>query len=189
MKKSLGARTIVHPTPVFIVGTYDSNGKANVMNAAWGGICCSKPPCIAVSLRAATYSHRSIKERGAFTVSVPSEEYIAEADYFGIASGRNVDKFDASHLTAVRSEVVDAPYVQEFPLILKCSLLHVFELGLHTQFVGEIVDVKADETVLGPDGWPDAKKLKPVVFAPDTHKYYGLGDFLGDAFSIGKKFM
>ncbi len=100
MKKSLGAKTILYPTPVLVVGTYDLQGKPNVMTAAWGGICCSEPPCVAVSLRKATYSYHNIVHRKAFTVSVPSERYVKDADYFGIVSGRTDDKFAAAELTA-----------------------------------------------------------------------------------------
>jgi flavin reductase (DIM6/NTAB) family NADH-FMN oxidoreductase RutF len=186
MKKSLGAKTIVYPTPVLVVGTYDKLGKPNVMTVAWGGICCSVPPCIAVSLRKATYSYDNIVSRKAFTVSVPSERHVKEADYFGIASGRTEDKLAATGLTPVRSELVDAPYVEEFPLVLECRLVHTIELGLHTQFVGEILDVKADEEVLTVTGAPDLEKLLPIVFAPEIRTYHGLGRYLGKAFSIGK---
>src|SRR5512136_1199407 len=88
MKKSIGAKTIVFPTPVFVVGTYDKAGNPNVMTAAWGGICCSKPPCVAVSLRKATYSYGNIIENKAYTISIPSATYVREADYYGISSGR-----------------------------------------------------------------------------------------------------
>ena len=186
MKKSLGAKTILYPTPVLVVGTYDQEGKPNVMTAAWGGICCSVPPCAAVSLRKATYSHGNIVARKAFTLSVPSERHVKEADHFGIASGKTEDKFAATGLTPVRSELVDAPYVQEFPLVLECRLVHTFELGLHTQFVGEIVDVKADEAVLDAAGKPELEKLLPILFAPEIRAYYGVGRLLGKAFSIGK---
>jgi len=188
MKKSLGAKTLVYPTPVFVVGTYDNEGKPNVMTASWGGICCSQPPCVAVSLRKATYTHGNILARKAFTISIPSEGHVQEADYFGLVSGRNGDKLAAAKLTAVRSDRVDAPYVQEFPLIVECRLAHVVELGLHTQFVGEIVDVKAEETVMGRGGLVDITKVKPLVFAPDTQGYYGIGGFVGQAFSVGRSF-
>ena len=95
MKKSLGAKTLIYPTPVWVVGTYDNEGKPNVMTAAWGGVCCSQPPCVGVSLRKATYSFGSIMERKAFTVNVPSDAHVREADYFGIASGRDSDKFSS----------------------------------------------------------------------------------------------
>ena len=187
MKKSIGAKTIVFPTPTWIVGTYDKEGKPNGAAVAWGGICCSEPPCVAISLRKATYSHGNIVERNAFTVNVPSETHAKQVDYFGIASGRDVDKFSAAGLTAVRSELVDAPYVDEFPLILECKLLHTFELGLHTQFVGQILDVKADESVLDDHGLPAIGKVRPFVFAPSDRTYYGIGECLGKAFSIGKE--
>jgi flavin reductase (DIM6/NTAB) family NADH-FMN oxidoreductase RutF len=186
MKQSLGAKTLVYPTPVFVVGTYDSEGRPNVMTASWGGICCSQPPCIAVSLRKATYTHGNILARKAFTVSIPSEEHVKFADYFGLVSGRGVDKFAAAGLTPARSERVDAPYVKEFSVVVECKLAHVVELGLHTQFVGEVVDVKADESVLSGGRLIDIKKLKPFAFMPDTQAYYGMGSFLGQAFSVGK---
>lgn len=187
MKKSLGAKTILYPTPVLAVCTYDAEGKPNVMTAAWGGICCSVPPCVAVSLRKATYSHGNILHRKAFTVCVPSEKHVRAADYFGIASGRTEDKFAAAGLTPARSELADAPYVREFPLVLECRLAHVFELGLHTQFVGEILDVKADEEMLDAAGKPDIEKLRPMLYATECREYYGIGQSLGQAFSIGKE--
>lgn len=187
MKKSLGAITIVHPTPVLVIGTYDRNGKANVMTAAWAGICCSAPPCVGVSLRKVTYTYGNIMERKAFTVNVPSEDYIKQADYFGIASGRDVDKLSKAGLTPVKSELVDAPYVKEFPLVLECRLLNAVEIGLHTQFIGEILDVKAEADVLGGDGMPEIEKVKPIAFAPESRSYHGLGKNLGKAFSIGRE--
>jgi flavin reductase (DIM6/NTAB) family NADH-FMN oxidoreductase RutF len=157
------------------------------MTASWGGICCSRPPCIAVSLRKATYTYGNIVARKAFTVSIPSEAHVREADYFGVVSGRDVDKFTVAKLTPVRSALVDAPYVKEFPMIVECKLAHTIELGLHTQFVGEVVDVKVDETALGSDQTADIKKVRPLVFAPDTQAYYGIGPFIAQAFSVGHK--
>jgi len=186
MKKSLGAKTLLFPTPVLLVGTYDQAGKPNLMNAAWGGICCSQPPCVAVSLRKATYSHGCIVERKAFTVGIACEAKMIEADYVGIASGRNIDKFSASGLTPIRSGLVDAPYAQELPLVLECRLLHVVEIGLHTQFIGEIVDVKADSDVLGEDGLPDIMKIRPLIYDTGHKGYHGVGEQLGQAFSVGK---
>ena len=186
MKRSLGPKTILFPAPVLLVGTFDAEGKPNVMTAAWGGICCSKPPCLAVSLRAATQTHGHIMARRAFTVSVPSQDQLQEADFFGIVSGRSVDKFGTSGLTPVTSTVVDAPFVSECPLVLECRVLHVVEIGLHTQFIGEIVDCKAEEAVLGKDGAPVAGLVRPLVYAPTEGAYYGLGECLGQGFSVGK---
>lgn len=185
MKQSLGAKTLVYPTPVFVVGTYDYNGKPNVMTASWAGICCSRPPCVAVSLRKATYTYSNLSQRKAFTISIPSENQMKLADYIGMVTGKDTDKFAKTGLTPVRSQLVDAPYVGEFPLVLECRLAHAFELGLHTQFVGEILDVKAEESVLNASGLADIKKVRPLVFTPDTQQYFGIGNFLGQAFSVG----
>lgn len=186
MKKSLGAKTLVYPTPVFVVGTYDASGKPNVMTASWGGICCSQPPCVAVSLRKATATYGHIVARRAFTISIPSEAHVRAVDYFGLISGRDADKLAVAKLTAVRSVVVDAPYVQEFPMVVECRLAHTVELGLHTQFVGEVLDVKVDESALADDATADIKKVNPLVFAPDMHAYFGIGAFVAKAFSIGE---
>jgi flavin reductase (DIM6/NTAB) family NADH-FMN oxidoreductase RutF len=187
MKKSLGAKTIVPTTPVWVVGTYDPDGKANVMTAAWGGICCSQPPCIYVSLRKATYTYSNIMKRKAYTISIPSQSYTKEADYFGLASGKKVDKFAATGLTPVKSELVDAPYVKEFPLIIECKVIKIIEIGLHTEFIGEIVDVKADSLVLNEESLPDIEKVKPIIWNPAGMAYHEVGKRLGQAFSIGKK--
>ncbi len=186
MKTSLGAKTLAYPTPVFIVGTYDSVGRPNVMAVAWGGICCSKPPCVAISVREATYTYGNLMERKAFTVSIPSRDHMVAADFFGLASGRDVDKFAVAGLTPVRSDLVDAPYVEEFPLTLECKVVHTARLGLHTLFAGEIIDVKIDEDCLGPDGKPSAELVRPFSWAPVENFYYAIGEKLGPGFSLGK---
>ena len=187
MKKSLGAGTFILPTPVWCVGTYDTDGKPNVMTVAWGGICCSRPPCVTVSLRRATYSYASILERQAYTISVPPERYVQEADYFGTSSGRDVDKFQATGLTPVRSDLVDAPYVGEFPMVLECRLRHQYRIGSHTHFVGEILDVKVDEAALTAEGDADIEQVRPIVLSFGGARYHGVGGYLAKAFEIGKK--
>ena len=186
MKKSLGPITMIHPLPVWCVGSYDKLGTPNLATVAWGGICCSKPPCVTVSLRKATYSYGNILERGAYTVNVPSATHAAEADFFGTASGRDVDKFQVSGLTPVSSKLVDAPYVAEFPVVLECQVIHTYEIGLHTQFIGEILDVKVDEGAIGEDGKPDIKKVDPMIYSTKVQQYYQVGERIGQAWSIGK---
>lgn len=185
-KKSLGARTLVFPAPAWVIGSFDPQGKPNVMTAAWCGICCSKPPCVSVALRQVTYTYGNVVAKRAFTLNVPNEQYVKEADYFGMVSGRDTDKFMATGLTPVGSDLVDAPYVAEFPLVLECRVLHVNDLGLHTLFVGEIMDVKADESVLGEDGLPVMDKVRPILYGPEVRTYHGVGPVLGKAFSAGR---
>jgi flavin reductase (DIM6/NTAB) family NADH-FMN oxidoreductase RutF len=186
MKQSLGARTLLYTNPVVVIGTYDERGKPNAMTAAWAGICCSSPPCIAVSLQKPRYTYGNIRNGKAFTVSIPSEDHVKEADFFGMVSGKDTDKFAASGLTPVKGTEVNAPYVDEFPVVLECRLLHAHDIGLHTQFVGEILDVKVDEAALGPDGKPEMGKVRPFVYDSARQEYYGIGRFLGKAFSAGR---
>jgi flavin reductase (DIM6/NTAB) family NADH-FMN oxidoreductase RutF len=186
MKKSLGANTLAQPTPVWLVGTYDANGKPNIMTIAWGGICCSKPPCLAAAIRPERHTHPAILARGGFTISVPSQAQIAEADYAGMVSGAKADKFKAAGLTAVRSELVDAPYVGECPLVVECRLHKTLELGAHTLFIGEILDVKAEESTLGPDGQMDLALLRPLIYSPGASRYFAIGEPLAKGFSVGK---
>jgi len=186
MKKSLGPKTLLYPTPVLVVGTYDTHGKPNAMVASWGGICCSQPPCVNISLRKATYSYAAIVERKAFTVGIPDQKHICQTDYLGIASGRDADKIAVAGLTSVRSEQVDAPFIAEFPLSLECRLVHTADLGLHTLFVGEVVDVKIDPEALTLEGDVDILKINPFLFDPGARRYYGVGEFLGNAFSVGR---
>jgi len=188
MKKSLGAKSLLYPTPIVVVGTYDNEGRANAMTVAWVGIVCSQPPCIGVSLRKATYTYGNIVEREAFTISIPSENHVKEVDYLGIASGKREDKFSIAGLTAIRGDIVDAPYVKEFPFILECQLIQITEIGLHTQFIGEIKNIKADESILNEKDLPDmGGRFRPLLYAPEIRKYYGMGAVIGDAFSMGKE--
>jgi flavin reductase (DIM6/NTAB) family NADH-FMN oxidoreductase RutF len=170
-----------------MIGTYDMKGKPNLMTAAWGGICCSKPPCLYVSLRKATHTYGNIMGRKAYTVNIPSEKYVREADYTGMVSGRDEDKFGKTGLTPIKSSLVDAPYIGEFQLVLECKVIQTIEIGLHTEFIGEILDVKADESVLDSQGYPDIEKVRPLIFTPGAGVYHGVGRELGKAFSIGKR--
>ena len=136
-------------------------------------------------------------KRNAFTVSIPPEKYVDEADYFGLASGKNADKFEVSGLTPVKSELVDAPYVNEFPVVLECKLKETVNLGSHTMFIGEVLDLKADEEVLIGITSKSGKKLSridpekflPIIFDMSTRNYYKLGEKIGDGFSTGSKLL
>ncbi|MFC1525648.1 flavin reductase family protein [Candidatus Latescibacterota bacterium] len=182
MKKSLGAGTQPMPAPVWIICSYDEAGKANGMTASWAGICNSSPPCIYASIRKSRYTYDNIMARKAFTACVPAASHAKEADYLGIASGRDEDKFARAGLTAVASELVDAPTIEEFPVAIECTVHQTLDLGSHTVFIGEVKDVKVEEAGLT-DGQPDAEKLDIFVWMDG---YRGLGRPLGKAFSIGK---
>ncbi|CCH49597.1 flavin reductase family protein [Pseudodesulfovibrio piezophilus] len=188
MKKSLGAKTLAQPTPVWAVGSYDENDKPNAMIAAWGGIASSQPASMTVSVRPSRHTYAGIMKHKAFTISVCTKALAAEADYLGIASGKNEDKLAKAGLTAVASDVVEAPYIDEFPLVIECELSHVYELGIHTLLVGEIKDVKCDEDMLVDGKHPDIEKILPLIFNPGTRDYHTVGERVGKAFDIGRQF-
>jgi len=187
MKKSLGPKTIIYPMPVLVIGTYDINNKPNLMTVAWGGICCSDPPCVSISVRKGRQTYDNIINRKAFTVNILSEDMVKKADYYGIVSGRKEDKFSRTNITPIKSELVSAPYGKEFPFVLECRLYKTIELGTHTQFIGEILDVKAEESILDKSGNPDIEKLKPFFYDPSSVYYFGTGKMLAKAFSAGKE--
>ncbi len=187
MKKSLGPKPLAWPLPVFLVGTYDENGRPNIMNAGFGGLCSIDPPAIMVSIRPATWTHSAILANKAFTVSIPGKDLVEEADYVGLASGRDEDKFQKASLSPIKSELVNAPYVGECPAVLECELIFHHSVGSHTLFVGKILDVKVEESVMDAEGLkPDVAKIDPLCF--DFAGFYNrIGERTGKAFSIGKK--
>lgn len=187
MKKSLKKKTLLYTHPVFIIGTYDEKDVPNIMAVSWGGICCSEPPCISISLRKATYSYHNIMNKKAFTVNMPSAKHVNEADFSGTFSGKDMNKFEELGLTAVKSELVDAPYVEEFPAAMICRLIETHELGLHTQFIGEILDVVADEDTLNEKGLPDMDKVNPFIYDSSSRSYFSIGEKLVNAYSAKKK--
>jgi flavin reductase (DIM6/NTAB) family NADH-FMN oxidoreductase RutF len=188
MKRDLPAKPILLPSPVLIIGTYGPDGKPNIMNAAWGGIASSEPPCISVSLREATLTYHNIRKTRAFTVNITTEKYIKEADFVGMVSGRDRDKFKETRLTPEKSKLVNAPIVKEFPYALECKLIKQVNLGLHTMFVGQIVGMAADREILNEQGLPDIEKVRPLLWGSfGNMAYYGVGKKLGRAFSIGNE--
>ncbi len=187
-KKSIGAKTLVYPMPAFLVGTYDEAGKPNIMTAAWGGICNSEPPMVAVSVRKARWTYAAILARKAFTICIPSAKLAAQTDFAGIASGRKTDKFAQLGLTAVRGEFVDAPYVEECPVVVELALHTTVELGSHNQFIGEIKDVKIDSDCLDDKNNPNISLIDPLIYDGGCSQYHRVGAPAGKAFAGGKIF-
>lgn len=185
MKKSIGAKLAFSPLPTLVIGTYNADREPNVMTASFGGIVSAIPPTLGISIRKATLTYENISRSKVFTISIPSEHYIKEMDYFGMTTGKNNAKFLDTGLTATKGTFVDAPYVEEFPINIECKLIKTIELGSHIQFIGEIVEVK--ETV-NEKGNSDIAEMKPISFVGSDNSYYGLGVKLGNAFSIGKDF-
>ncbi len=189
MKKNIGALTPLFPSPVLVVGSYDAGGRPNVMTAAWAGICCSEPPCIQVSLRKSRLSHSLILERKAFTLNIPSEKFASEADFIGMASGRETNKFEVAGLTPVKGDFVEAPLVREFPIGMECRLIKVIELGSHDMLIGEVLAAWVEGQNLNAQGKPDPLKVRPLLLMPTEGNYYGVGDLVARSFDAGKRFL
>ncbi len=185
MRKNFGAQSDVYPMPVFIVAAYDENGKPNCMNAAWGGIYENKQ--IMLCLSQGHKTTKNIKSSKAFTVSIADAKHVVEADYVGVVSGnKEADKMEKAGLTTVKSEFVNAPIINEFPMTVECNLLKFNEDGV---CIGEIVNISADESVLGGDGLIDPEKLEAITFDPVHNAYLKLGEKVGNAFSDGKRML
>lgn len=183
MRKNFGKQTYVYPMPVFIIGTYDENGNANAMNAAWGGIHDDYQIAICVAPNHKTAKNLLLKK--AFTVSIADAAHVVECDYVGIASGNSEpDKMKKAGFTVTKSEFVDAPIINELPMALECEMISFDEsTGC---MVGKIINVSADESVLT-DGKIDPAKLNPITYDSVNHTYIKLGEVVGKAFSDGNK--
>ncbi len=187
MKVSMGAKTAALPLPAWVIAVYDDSGRATAMTASWTGVCCSKPPCVYFSARESRYTYDCVTARKAFTVNIPSQHQVATVDYLGTASGRKTDKLAVAGLTPVPSDLVDAPFIQEFPLTMECKLVNTLELGTHSMFIGEIMDVKCDEDVLNADGNVDVAKLQPFVYSTVDSMYYTVTNVLGKGYELGRQ--
>lgn len=180
MRKNFGAKPLLYPQPVMIIGTYDENGKANAMNAAWGGIVGMNE--IVVDLGSHKTTDNILKTK-AFTVSVADTEHMVACDYVGVVSGNNEpDKMKKAGFTTSKSEFVNAPMINELPLVLECELKQVID---GSKFIGEIKNVSADESILGEDGEVDLDKFHPITYDTVHYGYYELGKRVGNAFKDG----
>lgn len=182
MRKNFGAKPILYPQPVFIIGSYDENGNPDAMNAAWGGI--SESNEVSLCLSSGHKTVKNILSRKAFTVSMATADTVIACDYVGLVSANNVpDKMAKSGFTTVKSEFVDAPVIEQLPMAVECRLISYDENTC--RMVGEIVNVCADESVLT-NGNIDPLKLKPITYDGMNREYYVLGNKVGNAFKDGE---
>ena len=174
--------------PVLMIATYGDENQVDVMNMAWGGICAEN--MVSLNIDENHKTSENIKKRGAFTLSIADVPHMEAADFFGIASGNKMpDKFERSGLTAVKSQKVDAPVVQEFPLTLECRVVEdKMEIYGH-RVIGEIVGVLADEAILDEKGKVDPAKLNALVFDQFQSGYYAIGEKVGQAWRAGVPLM
>jgi len=181
MRKDFGAKPMIYPMPVFIIGTYDENGNPNAMNAAWGGI--SEESEITLCIDNGHKTAANLQKTGAFTVSMADADHMVACDYVGVVSGnKEPNKLEKAGLHAVKSRFVNAPIIEELPMCVECRVKSYDTESC--RLVGEIVNVCADERVLT-DGKIDPQKLRPITYDPANHAYLVLGEKVGNAFRDG----
>ena len=188
MKKDLGVIQAVYPMPVLMVAAYDENDKVNVMNAAWGMIC--NADRIALFIDEDHKTTQNLLGKKAFTVSIADKAHMDVADFFGIATGNKMpDKFERTGYTAVKSSHVDAPIIDEFPVVMECELAEVVETESFYCIVGKIVNTAAEEAVLSENGNVDPSKLNALIFDQFQHGYYVSAEQVGKAWNAGAGLM
>ncbi len=181
MRKNFGSKPWLYPLPVLIIATYNEDGTADAMNAAWGGL--YQGDQVVLCLSAGHKTTANIKARGAFTVSFADAAHVVPADYVGMVSANTQpNKLEKAGFHVTKSEFVDAPLIDELPVALECKLLKINEDG---NVIGQIINVSADERVLGEDGSIDFAKFRPISFEPVHNGYHVLGDKVGNAFQDG----
>ncbi len=184
MRKSLQPKAYIYPLPVLIIGTYDENGQPNAMNAAWGTVCDTAQVSICLSA-----SHKTVKnllKTKEFTVAMADEKNLLPADFVGVVSAnKEPNKLEKTGWNIKKSQLVNAPIIEELPLVLECKLV---SYDTESEIcIGEVVGVSADEAILNEAGKVDLTKFKPLCYDCDTHGYYTLGNRVGQAFSDGLK--
>lgn len=181
MRKNFGSKPILYPQAVFIIGSYDEDGNANAMNAAWGGVAGRNKIFMSISNHKTT---ANILNKKAFTVSMGTVDTLVACDYVGLVSGKNEPaKMQKSGLHAVRSEFVDAPAFEELPMTLDCRLIS-YDPETHHLF-GEVVNVSAEESILDAEGNIDVAKLRPIIYDGVHSAYHVIGEKVGNAFADG----
>lgn len=175
-KLELSPSEALYPVPVVLVSC-GSQDKANIITIAWCGVVCSKPPLLTVSIRPSRYSNSIIREFKEFVVNIPTQNLLKEADICGTVSGRDKDKFGLCNFTKADPSIVKSPMIKECPSNIECKLIKTLSLGAHDMFMGEVVKVHRDTSVLDKEGNMDYSKAAGIVY--NQGEYWSLGKRIG----------
>ncbi len=185
IKNKISPGIYLYPMPIVIIGA-NVKGKANFMTIAWCSIVEHKPPMISISASKTHYTNIGINKNQTFSVNIPSEDMVELTDYIGLKSGRDIDK--SSLFNIFYGELQTAPMIEETPINLECKLVKTIDMNKgHDLFIGEIVQAYANEEYLT-NGIPDIKKFFPLVFSINDNNYWKVGEHIGRAWSVGKKY-
>ena len=185
MKKQIKTTEAIFPMPVLLISTFNEDGTVDVMNAAWGTM--QERGMVALNLTETHKTVENIKARKGFVVHLADAKHVAEADWFGVVSGRkDPDKFAKSGLTYVKSDLVDAPIINELPVAIECEFVEYQNGNTGIGVIGKVLRTSVEEANLK-DGQVDIDSLEAIAFDPYTHGYYKVGGRVGDAFKDGLK--
>lgn len=183
MRKNIKTTEAIFPMPVLMIATYNEDGSIDVMNAAWGTMLSRNQ--VVLNLTETHKTVKNIKQRKAFTVSIADSKHVVEADYFGVVSGNNTpNKFENSGLTTTKSENIDAPIINEFPICFECEFIEYQDDEYGCGVIGKVINVTADENVMSGDN-VDIELVNAIAFDPYTHGYYKVSERVGEAFKDG----
>lgn len=191
MKISLKPRTIMYPAPAVVASAYDEDGNPDCCTLAFAAMCSHHPPAVMIAINS-TLKRKTLADilkTNEFCIGFPSCEHMDETDYFGIESGYRQNKLEKVNFSYRDAEIVNAPIIEEFKVSVECRVMHIVEVGSHTQVTGEIVNVQADESVVDDKGKIIFENLNPLAYDDVTHSYFRMGDKISDAFEPGRKFM
>ena len=185
MKHPIKTTEAIFPMPVLLIATFNEDGSVDVMNAAWGTML--DRDVVALNLTETHKTVQNIKARSGFVIHIADAAHVAEADYFGMVSAnREKDKFAKSGMTFTRSELVDAPVINELPIAMECSFIEYQNDETGMGVIGKVLRTSVEEAVMK-DGKVDVDALGAIAFDPYTHGYYKVGGRVGDAFRDGLK--
>ena len=178
MKKSWKPGTMVYPIPAVMVSCGATPEEYNIMTAAWTGTICSEPAMCYVSIRPERHSYDIVKRTGEFVINLTTETLAEATDWCGVRSGRDFDKFAHCGLTVEPCAVVAAPAIAEAPVSIECRVKEIIPLGSHDMFIGEVVNVLVDESLLDPEtGKLDLQRARLLCYAHG--EYFGIGEYIG----------
>lgn len=177
---------MLYPIPAVMVSVRGKDGTANIITVAWAGTVCTNPPMLSISVRPERHSYQMIRETGEFVINLTTEKLVHAADFCGVRSGRDVDKFRQMKLTEVKASKLKAPLIEESPVNIECRVTEIIELGSHHMFLAEVLAVHADGKYMNQNNKFELEKSKPIVYSHG--QYYGLGKLLGKfGYSVKKK--
>ncbi|WP_405284223.1 flavin reductase family protein [Methanobrevibacter sp.] len=190
MKINVKNHTMMYPAPAVVASAYDEEGRADACTLAFATMCSHRPPAVMIAINSTLKRKtlKSILHSKEFCLAFPSVEHVGEVDYLGIESGYRQDKLAKIGFSHQKGEKVNAPIINEFSVSLECRVMHIAEVGSHTQITGEIVNVQADEDVVDENGKIIFEKVNPIVWDDITHSYYETGGKIADGFNVGLKF-